>query len=117
MAQDSIPLDFLGELRRTHNCGELRPSDVGQRAVVYQRSLVATTVFDVAIDCVVTGIDHAAGKPTVERRVVGVEHAIPFLVPVNRLRLGRPIHLWISLPRCVSLRISAGHLAPYRRAA
>ena len=34
MAQDSIPLDFLGELRRTHNCGELRPSDVGKRAVV-----------------------------------------------------------------------------------
>ncbi len=30
----SVPLDFLGELRRTHNCGELRASDAGKRAIL-----------------------------------------------------------------------------------
>ena len=32
--QASVPLDFLGELRRTHTCGELRPSDEGSRALL-----------------------------------------------------------------------------------
>src|SRR5512147_2478679 len=31
---ESVPLDFLGELRRTHTCGELRASDAGSRALV-----------------------------------------------------------------------------------
>ena len=31
---ESVPLDFLGELRRTHTCGELRASDAGQRAIL-----------------------------------------------------------------------------------
>ena len=31
---ESVPLDFLGDLRRTHMCGELRPSDVGKRAIL-----------------------------------------------------------------------------------
>jgi aspartyl-tRNA synthetase len=30
----SVPLDFLGNLRRTHSCGQLRPSDAGQKAIV-----------------------------------------------------------------------------------
>lgn len=30
----AVPLDFLGELRRTHSCGELRASDAGRRAVL-----------------------------------------------------------------------------------
>ena len=29
-----VPLDFLGELRRTHTCGELRAADAGSRALV-----------------------------------------------------------------------------------
>ena len=29
-----VPLDFLGDLRRTHTCGELRASDAGARAVL-----------------------------------------------------------------------------------
>jgi aspartyl-tRNA synthetase len=31
---EQVALDFLGELRRTHNCGELRASNAGQRAVL-----------------------------------------------------------------------------------
>src|SRR6202162_802254 len=30
----TVPLDFLGELRRTHTCGQLRASDAGSRAVL-----------------------------------------------------------------------------------
>ncbi len=29
-----VSLDFLGNLRRTHNCGELRASDAGKRAIL-----------------------------------------------------------------------------------
>ncbi|MGA3189624.1 MAG: aspartate--tRNA ligase [Bryobacteraceae bacterium] len=31
---ESVPLDFLGDLRRTHTCGELRSTDAGQRAIL-----------------------------------------------------------------------------------
>src|SRR6266404_342122 len=31
---ESVPLDFLGELRRTHSCGELRSQNAGQRAIL-----------------------------------------------------------------------------------
>src|ERR1700756_3814601 len=31
---ESTPLDFLGELKRTHMCGELRAANAGQRAVL-----------------------------------------------------------------------------------
>lgn len=31
---EQVPLDFLGDLRRTHTCGQLRPSDAGQRALL-----------------------------------------------------------------------------------
>jgi aspartyl-tRNA synthetase len=29
-----VELDFLGNLRRTHSCGELRPADTGKRAIL-----------------------------------------------------------------------------------
>src|SRR3954447_5082805 len=31
---ETVQLDFLGELRRTHSCGELRDSDAGKRALL-----------------------------------------------------------------------------------
>jgi aspartyl-tRNA synthetase len=34
METASLQLDFLGDLRRTHNCGELRASDEGKRALL-----------------------------------------------------------------------------------
>ena len=32
--ETSVPLDFLGELRRTHMCGALRATDVGKTAIL-----------------------------------------------------------------------------------
>jgi aspartyl-tRNA synthetase len=32
--QASVPLDFLGDLKRTHTCGELRAPDAGSRALL-----------------------------------------------------------------------------------
>src|SRR5580692_9324858 len=31
---EQVSLDFLGDLRRTHSCGQLRASDVGQTALL-----------------------------------------------------------------------------------
>src|ERR1700734_2426844 len=31
---EQVPLDFLGELRRTHSCGQLRAADVGKSALL-----------------------------------------------------------------------------------
>src|SRR6187399_1087327 len=31
---EQVPLDFLGDLRRTHNCGALRASDAGKRVIL-----------------------------------------------------------------------------------
>jgi aspartyl-tRNA synthetase len=32
--QPTVPLDFLGDLKRTHTCGQLRASDAGSRALL-----------------------------------------------------------------------------------
>jgi hypothetical protein len=32
--QAGVPLDFLGDLRRTHTCGQLRSADAGARVVL-----------------------------------------------------------------------------------
>jgi len=31
---EQVPLDFLGDLRRTHTCGQLRAADTGQRVIL-----------------------------------------------------------------------------------
>ncbi len=49
MVSSSITLDFLGDLRRTHYCGELRASDAGRRAVlmgwVHRRRDLGSLIF------------------------------------------------------------------------
>jgi aspartyl-tRNA synthetase len=49
MASTSISLDFLGDLRRTHYCGELRPAHAGQRVVlmgwVHRRRDLGSLIF------------------------------------------------------------------------
>jgi aspartyl-tRNA synthetase len=46
---ESVPLDFLGDLRRTHSCGELRASDAGKKAIlmgwVHRRRNLGGVVF------------------------------------------------------------------------
>jgi aspartyl-tRNA synthetase len=46
---ETVPLDFLGGLRRTHTCGELRASQAGQRAIlmgwVYRRRDLGGVIF------------------------------------------------------------------------
>src|SRR3954453_7415871 len=32
--EESLKLDFLGDLRRTHMCGQLRASDVGRKVIL-----------------------------------------------------------------------------------
>jgi aspartyl-tRNA synthetase len=49
MSTTPVPLDFLGELRRTHYCGELRPADAGRRALlmgwVHRRRDLGSLIF------------------------------------------------------------------------
>ncbi len=46
---ETVPLDFLGDLKRTHTCGELRPCDTGLRALlmgwVYRRRDLGGVIF------------------------------------------------------------------------
>jgi aspartyl-tRNA synthetase len=49
MSSTPVPLDFLGELRRTHYCGDLRPADAGRRALlmgwVHRRRDLGSLIF------------------------------------------------------------------------
>ncbi len=49
MSTTPVPLDFLGELRRTHYCGDLRPADAGKRALlmgwVHRRRDLGSLIF------------------------------------------------------------------------
>jgi len=49
MSSPSVPLDFLGSLRRTHCCGDLRAADAGRRALllgwVHRRRDLGSLIF------------------------------------------------------------------------
>src|SRR5262249_60648075 len=60
------------------------------RAVVDQRALITTAIDDVPVDRVVTGIDFAAGKPSIERLAGFIEDLVPPLVPVKFFGSFRP---------------------------
>src|SRR3981081_2494259 len=46
---ETVQLDFLGDLRRTHTCGQLRASDTGSRALlmgwVHRRRDLGAVIF------------------------------------------------------------------------
>ncbi|MBI3666246.1 MAG: aspartate--tRNA ligase [Acidobacteria bacterium] len=71
MTSSSLPLDFLGPLRRTHCCGELRASDAGRRAVlmgwVHRRRDLGKLIFIHLRDR--TGITQVVFKTDVDEQV------------------------------------------------
>ena len=71
MTSSSIPLDFLGALRRTHYCGELRASDAGRRAVlmgwVHRRRDLGRLIFIHLRDR--TGITQVVFKTDIDEQV------------------------------------------------
>src|SRR5215467_16172488 len=71
---EQVPLDFLGELRRSHTCGELRASDSGQRAIlmgwVHRRRDLGGVLFIHLRDRdgVTQVVFHADGDPAVHAK-------------------------------------------------
>src|SRR5712675_1066694 len=72
--QPSVPLDFLGDLRRTHTCGELRASDAGKRALlmgwVHRRRDLGGVIFIHLRDRdgVTQVVFHEGGDPLVHQK-------------------------------------------------
>jgi aspartyl-tRNA synthetase len=72
--EGSLQLDFLGELRRTHHCGEIRASDAGKRALVmgwtHRRRDLGGVIFIHVRDRegVTQAVFHADGDPAVHSR-------------------------------------------------
>src|SRR5438034_1299117 len=92
-----------------------RPDGSRNRAVVDERRLVGPAVLDVPIVGVVTGVDHAAGEPAVERGSRGIEHALPSAVPLDGLGGFRPKPLRLLEPRGVDLFLGAPAALDRRR--
>ena len=63
---------------------------VGDRAIVDQRGLIATALFNVQVEGVVTRVYLAAGEPAIKRRAAVVEYLFPPLVPVDCFRCLAP---------------------------
>lgn len=63
-----------------------RFADTSDRAVLDERGLIATALFNVKVEGVVTGVHFAANEPAIERLAAVVEHLVPFLVPVDCFR-------------------------------
>src|SRR2546425_161571 len=63
-----------------------RFADTSDRAVLDERWLIATALFNVKVEGVVTGVHFAANEPAIERLAAVVEHLVPFLVPVDCFR-------------------------------
>src|SRR5215468_2415228 len=80
----SITLDFLGDLRRTHSCGELRASDAGSRALlmgwVHRRRDLGGVIFIHLRDRegVTQVVFHEDADPGVHRKaeILGSEYVI-----------------------------------------
>src|SRR4030095_9614157 len=93
--QSSVPLDFLGNLKRTHTCGQLRASDAGSRALlmgwVHRRRDLGGVIFIHvrARDGVSPAVFHTATDPPVHAKpellrseyVVAVEGKVALRTP------------------------------------
>src|SRR5438105_1523491 len=93
--QSSVPLDFLGDLKRTHTCGQLRASDAGKKALLMgwvhrrrdlggvifihlrDREGVSQVVFHEDVDPVV----HARAEQVRPEYVVAVEGVVKMRTP------------------------------------
>src|SRR3954462_7596190 len=85
---------------------------VGDRAVIDDGSLLATTGFDMAVNRVVRSIQHATLEPAVERRVGAVENGIPGLDPVDLTGGIAPEAFGVRDGAGVKLFITTGHGTP-----
>ena len=79
----------------------------GHRAVPDQRGLLAAAGFDMAVEAVVTGVEHAAGEPLAIGAHRGVEHPVPALRPGDALGRVGPPGLGVAVP--VRLGFVIGH--------
>src|SRR5580692_8987375 len=91
----TVPLDFLGNLRRTHSCGQLRASDAGKRALlmgwVHRRRDLGGVIFIHLRDRdgVTQAVFHTGSDPTVHDKagllrseyVVAVEGVVAVRTP------------------------------------
>src|ERR1700685_2850999 len=81
---EQVPLDFLGELRRTHTCGQLRASDVGKTALLMgwvHRRRDLGGVFFIHLrdrDAVTQIVFHANASPELHQKaeMLGSEYVI-----------------------------------------
>jgi aspartyl-tRNA synthetase len=79
---ESVPLDFLGSLQRTHNCGELRAADADKRAIlmgwVHRRRDLGGVVFIHLRDRegVTQIVFHADTEAHARVELLGVEYVI-----------------------------------------
>ena len=88
---EQAPLDFLGDLRRTHSCGELRRSDAGKRAVlmgwVHRRRDLGGVLFIHLRDRegVTQVVFHADGDPAVHAKadLLSTEYVVAIEGPVE----------------------------------
>jgi aspartyl-tRNA synthetase len=88
---EQVPLDFLGELRRTHTCGELRATDAGKRAIlmgwVHRRRDLGGVLFIHLRDRdgVTQIVFHADGDPAVHAKaeMLAAEYVVAIEGPVS----------------------------------
>src|SRR5258708_11683224 len=101
----SVPLDFLGALRRTHTCGQLRPSDAGKRAVVmgwvHRRRDLGGVIFIHLRDRdgVTQAVFHEGGDPAVHQKAETLRSE--YVVAVEGVVAGRS-------PETVNANIETG---------
>src|ERR1043166_4716084 len=87
----------------------IRLNDVSDRTVVNEGGLFRTAVHDMRVEQVVASVDETARKPAIEWSARRIEHLVPFLIPVNRLRGVGPEGLRIPLPFTISCFVSSAH--------